>query len=46
MIDNDELIYQIALSRVKGLGFSNWKSIIEIVKSAENVYKLNKKELT
>ena len=41
MIDNDELIYQIALSRVKGLGFSNWKSIIEIVKSAEN-----KKELS
>lgn len=46
MIDNNELIYQLALSKIKGLGFSNWKNIIEIVKSAENVYKLKKKELS
>jgi len=46
MIDDNELIYQLALSKVKGIGFNNWKNIIEIVKSAENVYKLNKKELS
>lgn len=46
MISDNELIYQLALSKIKGLGFNNWKNIIEIVKSAENVYKLNKKELS
>ena len=46
MINDNELIYQLALSKIKGLGFNNWKNIIEIVKSAENVYKLNKKELS
>ena len=46
MINDNELIYQLALSRIKGIGFNNWKTIIEIANSAEKVYKLNKKELT
>lgn len=46
MINDNELIYQLALSKIKSIGFSNWKNIIEIAKSAENVYKLNKKELS
>ena len=35
MINDNELIYQLALSRIKGIGFNNWKTIIEIANSAE-----------
>jgi len=46
MITDNELIYQLALSKISGLGFNNWKNIIEIAKSAENIYNLNEKELS
>ena len=46
MITDNELIYQLALSKINSLGFNNWKNIIEIAKSAENIYKLNEKELS
>ena len=43
MINDNELIYQLALSRIKGICFNNWKTIIEIDNSTKKVNKLNKK---
>ena len=45
MLKKLEIIYQLALSKIKGIGFSNWKNIIDLNNSAENIFNLNKEEL-
>ncbi|MHB9147481.1 MAG: hypothetical protein ACYC2U_03540 [Candidatus Amoebophilus sp.] len=41
-----EKIYQLALSLIKGIGFNTWKRIIEKFKTAQAIFQASKTFLT